>query len=230
MEEKMLARGGFYHIYTKSIAGFNIFNNDNEFNRMRSVIKYYRAENPFLRFSEFLRFGKKEKEEDKEKKQPKRIVRILAYCLMPTHLHLILEQLEEKGISIFMSKILNSYTRYFNTKHRRKGPLWESRFKYVLVSSDEQLLHLTRYIHLNPVTAYLVEKPEDWEWSSYFQYLGRAIDSICCLDRTLVIEPKEYQKFVEDRIGYQRELAKIKALIIEESVADNQYHLVGDTG
>jgi putative transposase len=216
MEEKTLGIGGVYHVYTKSIAGFNIFNNANEFSRMRSTIKYYLAEDPLLSFSVFLRSGKPENAGIKENNQSKRIVRIIAYCLMPTHLHLILEQLEEKGISVFMNKILNSYTRYFNLKRGRKGPLWESRFKNVLVSSDEQLLHLTRYIHLNPVTAYLVEKPESWEWSSYLQYLGKEKDRICCLDNILEIEPKEYQKFVEDMIGYQRELARIKALIIEE--------------
>ncbi len=78
---------------------------------------------------------------------------------MPTHIHLILKQLKEDGISAYMSKILNSYTCYFNRRTKRKGPLWESRFKRVEVTSDEQLLHLTRYIHLNPVTAHIVEEP-----------------------------------------------------------------------
>jgi putative transposase len=223
MEEKTLAIGEFYHIYTKSIAGFNIFNNDDEFSRMRSVIKYYLAEDPLLSFSKFIISSKPEPSKGKENNQVEGIVRIIAYCLMPTHLHLILEQLEEKGISVFMNKVLNSYTRYFNLKHGRKGPLWESRFKNVLVSSDEQLLHLTRYIHLNPVTAYLVEKPEDWEWSSYSQYLGKDGDGICCLDNVLEIESKRYQKFVEDRIGYQRELARIKAVIIEDDSTNVVY-------
>jgi putative transposase len=226
MDEKTLAVEEFYHIYTKSIAGFNIFNNDDEFCRMRSAIEYYLAEDPLLSFSVFFRSCNLDNRDFKRDEQSKGIVRIIAYCLMPTHLHLILEQLEAKGISVFMNKILNSYTRYFNLKHNRKGPLWESRFKNVIISSDEQLLHLTRYIHLNPVTAYLVEKPEHWKWSSYHQYLGKEINGICHLDNTLAIEPKEYQKFVEDRIGYQRELARIKALIIEE----DQYNLRGCTG
>jgi putative transposase len=79
---------------------------------------------------------------------------------MPTHIHLVLRQLKDGGISKFMSNILNSYSRYFNIKHNRKGPLWEGRFRKVLVGSDEQLLHLTRYVHLNPVTACLVDKPK----------------------------------------------------------------------
>ncbi len=222
MEEKTLANGGFYHVYSKSIAGFNIFNNNDEFVRMQTIIRYYPEEDPLLSFSKFLRSGMQASNTIKENNQLNRIVRILAYCLMPTHLHLVLEQLKEKGISIFMNKILNSYTRYFNLKHCRKGPLWESRFKHVQIYSDEQLLHLSRYIHLNPVTAYLVDKPEHWEWSSYLEYLGKDENKICCLDNTLEVDPKEYRKFVEDRIDYQRELAKIKALIIEEdSVSDH---------
>jgi putative transposase len=216
MEEKTLAIGEFYHIYTKSIAGFEIFNSDDEFRRMRSAIKYYLEEDPLLSLSAFIKSSKQKNGDITENNQFNGIVRIIAYCIMPTHLHLILEQLEEKGISVFMNKILNSYTRYFNLKHKRKGPLWESRFKNVLVSSDEQLLHLTRYIHLNPVTAYLVAKPENWKWSSYSEYLGKEVDGICCLGNTLVIETEEYAKFVKNRIGYQRELAKIKALIIED--------------
>ena len=70
-----------------------------------------------------------------------------------------------------MRRLLNSYTRYFNEKIKRKGPLWEGRFKKVLVNSDEQLLHLTRYVHLNPVSAGIVEKPEDWPCSSYREYI-----------------------------------------------------------
>ncbi|MCM8795996.1 MAG: transposase [Candidatus Omnitrophica bacterium] len=144
-------------------------------------------------------------------------VEIIAYCIMPTHLHLILKQLKNNGISVFMGNILNSYSRYFNLKHKRKGPLWEGRFKNILVKNDEQLLHLTRYIHLNPVTASLVSNPEDWNASSYREYLQQvqAVEKICKYDDILEIDPVSYKKFVEDRISYQRDLAKIKNLIFE---------------
>ena len=149
--------------------------------------------------------------------QAEKVVQIVAYCIMPTHLHLILKQLKEDGIANFMRKVLNSYSHYFNIKHKRKGPLWEARFKNVLVRTDEQLLHLTRYIHLNPVTAYLVDKPEDWLFSSYKEYVSNVVDEerICKYNNILDIEPDSYKKFVEDRILYQRDLAKIKELILE---------------
>ena len=221
MRKEPLVTGEVYHVFTKSIAGYRIFNNDVEFSRMLNVICYYQRQKLELKFSDFIRSAnvktkhfplRKWESGDEEK-----LVEIIAYCLMPTHIHLILKQLKENGISTFMRKILDSYTRYFNTKHKRKGPLWEGKFQNVLVKTDEQLLHLTRYIHLNPVTAYLVDKPEDWPMSSYQEYLSNISNSrISKYDGILDIEPKDYQKFVADRIGYQRELTKIEDLFLED--------------
>jgi putative transposase len=116
-----------------------------------------------------------------------------------------------------MKNLLDSYSKYFNLKVKRKGPLWESRYKTVLVETDEQLLHLTRYIHLNPVTAYLINKPEEWKFSSYLEYLGEINDreKISEYEEFLEINPKDYKIFVENRISYQRELNKIKKLTFE---------------
>ena len=134
---------------------------------------------------------------------------------MPTHLHLVLKQLMNKGISLYMGKILNSYSHFFNIKHQRKGPLWESKFKNVLVEDDDQLFHLTRYVHLNPVTSFLVEKPSQWHYSSYLEYISKNKNQrISCTD-LIEISPIEYKKFVEDQISYQRELAKIKKVILD---------------
>lgn len=224
MRKDLLVAGEVYHIFNKSIAGFQIFNNDSEFLRMIQVICYYKRESPAVKFSKFIKSAEIQQDSqninlyflDTEKEK---LVEIVAYCILPTHLHLILKQLKEHGISSYMSNILNSYTRYFNTKHKRKGPLWEGRFKNVLVKTDEQLLHLTRYIHLNPVTAYLVGKPEEWPASSYQEYLLKVdvAKRVCEYGEILDIEPTSYRKFVEDRISYQRELAEIKELLLEES-------------
>lgn len=220
MRKDLLKVGEIYHIFTKSIAEYKVFNNNSEFLRMIEIIRYYQKERPTVKFSDFIKlskykqsyFNKSNSSSDKE-----RLVEIIAFCLMPTHLHLILKQLKEKGISVFMKNVLISYTRYFNIRHKRKGPLWEGRFKNVLVKTDEQLLHLTRYIHLNPVTAYLVNKPEEWLVSSYREYLLEVNENkrICKYNDILDIKPDFYRKFVEDRVSYQRELAKIKDLLIE---------------
>ena len=217
-----LATTEIYHVFTKSIAGFKIFNSDRAFQRMKEAMVFYSAENTPCKLSLFL-------ERDKTKTYSKtysnagmemgikRIVRIVAYCFMPTHIHLLLQQLKDNGISRYINLILKSYAKYFNIKHNRKGPLWEGRFKNVLVDADEQLLHLTRYVHLNPVTAGIVDKPEEWLYSSYREYIDMVNEkeSICEYRDILDITPGSYKKFVEDRISYQRELEKIKHVILE---------------
>ncbi len=218
MRKNLLAVGEIYHIYTKSIAKYKIFNNDSEFLRMMNVIRYYQKANPVIKFSDFIKSAEVKQNYpniDISIPEEEKLIEIIAYCFMPTHIHLILKQLKKNGVSIFMGKALNSYTRYFNIKHKRKGPLWEGKFKNILIENDEQLLHLTRYIHLNPATAYLVDKPEEWLWSSHKEYLSRATHKICKYSAILDIEPNSYRKFAEDRISYQRELAKIKDLLIE---------------
>ena len=210
-----------YHVVNKSIAEFMIFNNESEFQRMIQLVSYYQIKKPAISFSRFIRPNKSKARQNDNKSmllvRVEKLVEIIAYCIMPTHLHLLLKELKEKGVSTFMSNILNSYTRYFNLKHKRKGPLWEGRFKKVLIETDEQLLHVTRYVHLNPVTAHLVNKPEEWPHSSYCkEYVSKAPVNkrICRYDDLLDIESQKYQKFVEDGIAYQRELAKIKNLAL----------------
>jgi len=217
-----LANGEVYHIFSKSIAGFKIFNNNDQFLRAKNMLRYYQIEDMSGSFSHFVRQGNVKKDGfsghfSLVSLKKEKIVQIIAYCFMPTHLHLILKQLRDNGISTFMRLALNSYTRYFNTLAKRKGPLWEGRFQNALVETDEYLLHLTRYIHLNPATGYLVDKPQDWLASSYHEYLKKIGNNgcICEYDGIMNIEPSSYKKFVEDRISYQRELAKIKHLLLE---------------
>lgn len=212
-----LVTGGVYHIFSKSIAEFEIFRENKEFSRMKSVIWYYTIKNPPLQFSTFIEIKDKENFSLRHLNPEERLVEIIAYCIMPTHLHLVLKQIKENGISIFMSNILNSYTRYFNIKTKRKGPLWESRFKNVEVNAEEQLLHLTRYIHLNPVTAHLIDKPQDWQHSSLNEFLGKIArkECICNYHELLEIRPEGYDEFVNSQIDYQRELAEIKNIFLE---------------
>ncbi|MEK7142833.1 MAG: transposase [Patescibacteria group bacterium] len=220
MRKIPLEKGETYHIFTRSIADFKIFNNKRDFERILWLIRYYRFSND-LRFSKFidLQIVQKEGFNNALKivlKDSKENVQIIAYCIMSTHIHLILKQLVENGISKFMNDLLNGYSKYFNIKYKRKGPLWESRFRSILINRNEYLLHLTRYIHLNPVTANSVDHPEDWDFSSYKEYINTVSNNekICNYKGILEID-SSYRKFVKDRISYQRELAQIKDLIID---------------
>ncbi|MFH1768958.1 MAG: transposase [Candidatus Omnitrophota bacterium] len=220
--KEKIQSGQLYHVFSKSIAGYRIFNSNRDFSRMRDMIRYYRTEKAKVKFSRFIMLRKEGKEVLSNLNTPKSfgnnlLVQIISYCLMPTHLHFILKQLKENGISTFMMKLLNSYSHYFNTKHRRKGPLWEGRFKNVLIDSDELLLHMTRYVHLNPVTAYIVDDPQSWPASSYNEYLLEIGEEnkICKYGDILEINPQTYKEFVNDRIGYQRELSNMKGLLLD---------------
>lgn len=214
-----LVEGEIYHVFTKSIAGFKIFNSAKSFHRIIDTIAFYALENTPCKFSLWLKAqGQPNSKPALEfRGSPEKIVKILTYCIMPTHIHLILQQMKKNGISRYVNLVLKSYSKYFNEKLKRKGPLWEGRFKSVLVESDEQFLHLTRYIHLNPVTAFLVDDPKDWEFSSYREYVGLIDEAkkVCNFSKYLDMDVASYKKFVNDRINYQRELDKIKHLTLE---------------
>ena len=210
-----------YHIFSRSIANFQIFNNDRDYQRMLMLLCYFRIENPPTKFSYFIRQKTANNLGfftvlDSMAKDQQNIIQLIAYCLMPTHIHLIVKQVVNQGVSKYLKNALDGYTRYFNTCHKRKGPLWEGRFQNVPVEDDEQLLHLTRYLHLNPVTASLVKNPEDWKFSSYLEYLGDETQrKFCSYDELLQIIPKRYRKFVEEHTNYQKALCKIKSLCID---------------
>jgi len=222
MRKEAFSTDFYYHIFTKSIEGYKVFNYKDEYCRMQDLLRYYQLDDLPCAFSQFLRLSStmKSGKEDQLRNlcQIKRKrVEILSYCLMPTHLHLVAQQCCENGLLGFMKDLLNSYSRYFNNKHKRKGPLWVGRFKSVLVKNDEQLLHLTRYVHLNPTTAHLVDRPEEWTYSSYREYIGRIEVSLRISNFSPILDvPRiDYRQFVESRIDVQRQLGILKYLLLD---------------
>lgn len=145
-----------------------------------------------------------------------KLVDIICYCLMPNHFHLLLKQVAENGISKFISQISNSYTKFFNTKNKRIGPLLQGAFKAVLIENDEQLLHVSRYIHLNPVVSGIVNTLEKYPWSSYQEY---KIGSIFCKTEEILSFFKtktEYLEFLNDQIEYGKSLEFIKHNLLDD--------------
>jgi len=97
---------------------------------------------------------------------------IYAYCLMDNHIHILLKEGEEP-LEKIMRRIGGSFVYWYNTKYERIGPLFQDRFKSEAVENDRYFLTVLRYIHQNPVKAGLVEKPEQYKWSSMSEYLGK---------------------------------------------------------
>ncbi|MDP3997499.1 MAG: transposase [bacterium] len=223
MRKDPLVSGEVYHLMNKSIAGYRIFNTPAEFDYMLKALRYFSLLDPPNKMSLFMKKDERVLADGFEQvvgdlaRIEGRGVQIISYSIMPTHFHILAKQLDNGNISSFMNKILITYTRYFNIKHERKGPLWVGRFNNVLVKTDEQLLHVTRYIHLNSVTAGLCEKAEQWPYSSYSEYVGREKVKypMTNYDGLVDMTGEEYRQFCEDRAGYQRELAIIKRQAIE---------------
>lgn len=144
-------------------------------------------------------------------------VEVLSYCLMPNHFHLLLKQTTVDGISRLLKQLTNAYTLYFNQKYERVGGLMQGNFKSIEVVTDELLLHVSRYIHLNPVSSEIVANPVSYKWSSLREYLQKA-KSLCNTSLILAYFPTidHYLNFVNDQVDYSRELEKIKYFRIED--------------
>lgn len=214
-----LETGNVYHVYTRSIARFIVFNDYIEFVRLIRLLELYRHINFNHKLSNFLDLNIDLQQSIVQNliSENNLLVEIIAYCVMPTHIHLLLKQKSENGITKYMARVLNGYSRFFNTKHKRTGPLWSGRFKNVRVENDEQLLHLSRYIHLNPTSAGLIEKPEKWKYSSYLEYVqpGKSATELCYFQNFIQISPKRYKNFVLNQKDYQRKLSIIKSQTLD---------------
>ena len=215
-----LVTGEIYHVFNRGIDGRITFSGIREYSRAYQIMKYYRFVSPPLKLSVFLRIGDAKRQELQESSWGEKLVSIMCYCFMPNHFHFLLRQETNGGISRFLSQFLNSYTRYFNTRNKRVGPLFLDDFKNVLVENEEQLLHLSRYIHLNPYSSKVVENLSDlykYEWSSLTEYIGGSEDYVC--DREMISSyfktSESYKKFISDRADYQRELKQIENLVID---------------
>lgn len=216
-----LITGEIYHVFNRSVAKQPIFNNKKDYQRALDTLLYYTFLKPGLRFSFFNRLALDQKLDlTKKLKKAPRIVELLAFCLMPNHLHLLLKQTSDNGISDYMRYFQNSYAKYFNTKYERSGSLFQSMFKAVRIEDDEQLIHVCRYIHLNPLTSFELKNVGELEyypWSSYKDYTKNQLESSVTTQTVLNHFPslESFRQFTQDQIDYQRQLSLIKHLTLE---------------
>lgn len=214
--------GEIYHVFNRSIARQPIFLNQRDYERILAVLYFYSFDRPKLRFSHYNRLSYNEQKAFLEDliKNNTRLVDIIAFCFMPNHLHLLIKEIKGKGISTLMAKLQHSYAKYFNTKNKRTGSVFQAMFKIVRIETDEQLLHVTRYIHLNPLTSYIlkdINQLENYPWSSYMDYFS--IRKLSFINKNLLLgffsSKNALKKFTSDQVDYQRKLGKIKHLLFE---------------
>ncbi|RUR80184.1 hypothetical protein PCC6912_30440 [Chlorogloeopsis fritschii PCC 6912] len=124
---------------------------------------------------------------------------IIVYCLMPNHYHFLV-YLRDETLSDAMKSLSLSYTKAINKRFNRSGVLFQGRFQSIHVQQTDYLINLSRYIHLNPVKAGLVQQPEEWELSSYLEYVGMRRGTLPKTEyiKTLIQEESAYQQFLTD--------------------------------
>lgn len=211
-----LASGEVYHLYNRGVDKRTIFTDNSEYQRFLNTILYYLCLRP-QRFS----WNKSQEKLINQQTQKSPRVQLLGFTLIPNHFHLAVRQLVDNGITNFMHDMGTSYTNFFNIKHKRSGSLFQGSFQSVHIKTDEQLIHIIRYIHLNSVVSGLVAKPEDWFWSSHLDYLD--------LRKPPLLDTKEilsyfssitdYKKFINDQIAYAKELEQIKHDLKDEATS-----------
>ena|ERR1700757_401865 len=133
-------------------------------------------------------------------------IELLCYCLMSNHFHLLVYQINAGAMQRLMRGVMTAYSRYFNKKYRRSGSLFESRYKASRISSEEYLMHISRYIHLNP------SKWQTHPYSSIHHYSGQQADdwlkSVRILD--LFLSRSAYIEFVSDYESVKKSLVFVK--------------------
>ncbi|MFH0937214.1 MAG: transposase [Candidatus Daviesbacteria bacterium] len=203
----------FYHIYNRGVEKRQIFLDERDYEHFLQTIYYYQFSGPKPRFSQRGHF----KVQNQNFELNPKIVDAICYCFMPNHFHLLLRQSREDGIKEFMGKTMNSYTKYFNTKNNRVGPLFQGMFKAVTIETDEQLLHVSRYIHLNPYVSDLTKNLDSYHYSSYPDYINLAHQQICTKESILDFfkNPLEYKEFIAEHSDYAKELEAMKHLLLD---------------
>jgi REP element-mobilizing transposase RayT len=171
----------YYHVYNRGLNKMNIFLDDMDYRYFEKILARCLVDK-----KEFDKFSRQYANYYDE-------VKLLAYCLMPNHFHLLLHQREQKQVEKFMNSLAVAYSMYFNKKYNRKGPLFESKYKSVRIRNDEQLEHVSRYIHLNPASF------RTWDYSSYSDYIFSPRDWVSTdLVLSLLGSKNRYLEYVDD--------------------------------
>ncbi len=228
MSKEKPITGEIYHIYTRGVEGREIFLDQTYHSQFITTLDHYLTyDYPLSVLKRRLKKAKTEQTKERifadletHRIEPEEVM-LISFCNMPTHPHLTLKQLQDNGISTLMHRMGTSYTNYFNIRLERTGRLFETSYKLVRVESDEQLLHLTRYQHINPKTLGLITAEDliNYPWSSLSTYLGDKRYPFVNTETIMSYfsSPSEYLKFV------MAEVDKFEPLRLETVAIDDDF-------
>lgn len=179
--EKIYIADTFYHIYNRGANKQNIFNDNDDYAVFLNLLKRYLDNVP------------KKDNKGREYDWLHDRIELLAFCLMPNHFHMLIYQSDESAMTRLLRGVCTAYSRYFNTKYGRTGPLFQNRYKASMITKDDYLEHITRYIHMNP------ENYENWEFSSLPYYLKQKQSAWVRPDKIIAIfDGHNYLDFLKD--------------------------------
>lgn len=208
---RSFSENSFHHVFNRGVEGRKIFLDEQDYN----MFLYYL----------FIYVESIDKVLEKYPNLPIRLnlknlsseIELISYCLMPSHFHFLIKQNSKDGISKLLKQVINGYTEYFNKKYKRIGALTQGRFKAVKIENDETLIHISRYIHLNPCVAGIVDNPKQYAWSSYKYFLAKEANLFCKKDIILKYfqSANSYEEFVLNQINYGKNLENLKHFFID---------------
>ncbi len=189
----------YYHIYARGASRHEIFLEASDYYVFLELFRRYLSMEE-IRDSAGMPYAKLYED-----------IELLCYCLMPNHFHLLVYQVNEGAMQRLMRGVMTGYSRYFNKKYKRSGSLFESRYKASMIMSDAYLMHITRYIHLNP------KQWRNYPYSSLQYYLDPNMED--WLEETRILE------LFPSRAAYGEFMADYEA--VKESLALIKYELAG---
>ncbi len=160
-----------YHVINRANARMQIFNQDKDYSLFEKVLQ-----------------------EAKDKFD----MRILSYCIMSNHWHLALYPKKDKDIQLFMGWLSMTHTQRWHAQHKTTGSghLYQGRYKSFMIQEDEHLLQILKYIEANPLRARLVQKAQDWQWSSLWRRINGSEFQKKIINEWPIDYPKDYLDLV----------------------------------
>jgi putative transposase len=200
----------FYHVLNRGVDKRNIVEDDTDRARFIHDLYIFNDANPALNF---LHYGRQHSDTTPRRRL---LVYIHAFCLMKNHYHLLLSEVVEGGISLFMKKLNMGYTKYFNERYERTGTLWQGKYKSVSIVRDAHFLYVPFYIHLNPLDYVMPEwrrgevrtarealkHLEQYRWSSHLDYLGKK-------NFPSLIDTNEIRELISNPASYKQTITEI---------------------
>lgn len=220
MRKTVFSTGEIYHIFNLGVEKRPTFTDKREYDRALMTLDFYRYNGVFAGLAQVLKLELEKRNFflSQLKEKGEKLVDILGYCFMPNHFHFLLRQLLDEGIPTFVGNFSNSYTRFFNTKRKRIGHLFQGVFKAVRIEDDEQLIHVLRYIHINPVVSSVIRELDlkSYPYSSFSEYISKR-EGLCNKDliSNYFSSVEKLRDFTFNQMDYGKRLEAIKHLILE---------------